>query len=73
MAMTRVETQPAQSTVLPPQEARDLFDRNARALLNMSGEEFLRQWDAGEFRNLPENAETRKVMRVVSLIPFGRR
>lgn len=74
MATTRVETDHMlMSTVLPPQEARDLFDRKAQDLLSMSGEEFLSRWDAGEFRNLPESPDTRKIMRVVSLIPFGRR
>jgi hypothetical protein len=61
------------STVLPPQEARDLFDRKAQDLLHMSGEDFLRRWEAGEFRNLPETPENRKIMRVAALIPFGRR
>ena len=32
-----------------PAEDRLLFDRRARALMQMSGEEFLRKLDAGEF------------------------
>ncbi|HET7036790.1 MAG TPA: hypothetical protein VFI42_13980 [Thermomicrobiaceae bacterium] len=36
---------------LTKQEARELFDQVARKYLNMSGEEFLRRWDAGEFRD----------------------
>jgi hypothetical protein len=31
------------------EEGRELFDRQARLRLGMSGEEFLRAWDAGEF------------------------
>lgn len=73
MATTRQETYQAKSSVLPPQKARELFDCKARALLGMSGKDFLRQWDAGKYRHLPETPETRKIMRVASLIPFGRR
>ena len=61
-------------TVLPPEEARALFDRQARRLVGMSGEEFLRRWDAGEYegRNLDEDQETRKIASLAMLIPFGR-
>ena len=34
---------------LTPDEAWELFDRQAQAWLGISGEEFLRQYDAGEF------------------------
>lgn len=33
---------------LTPDEAWDLFDRQARAWLGISGEEFLRRFDSGE-------------------------
>lgn len=33
---------------LTPEEAWELFDRQARAWLGISGEEFLRRYDAGE-------------------------
>lgn len=35
-------------TWLSPEEERDLFDRNARAMLGMSGDDFLSAWEAGE-------------------------
>ena len=73
MATVRTETTQPKSTILPPQEARDLFDRKAQALLGISGREFLRRWDADEYRDLPETPKTRNVMRLVALIPFGRR
>ena len=38
----------------------------------MSGEEFLEQWDAGEYRNLDDSLESRKINYLVLLIPFGR-
>ena len=57
---TTVETTTHQTpSVLPPHEARALFDRQARHLLNLSGEEFLARWDAGEFRDLPDSPEGR--------------
>lgn len=31
------------------EEARELFDRMARFNLDISGDEFLRRWDAGEY------------------------
>jgi hypothetical protein len=45
-----------------------VFDRAARRLLNMSGEEVARRWDAGEL------ADDRRpeLMRVLMLRPSGR-
>lgn len=76
MASTKTQTTTTQElpTVLPPEEARAFFDRKARAILGISGPEFLRRWDAGEYRNLTEETrEERDIMRVAELIPFGRR
>ena len=60
--------------ILPPEEARALFDRQARRLAGMSGEEFLRRWNAGEYngQNLDLDQETREIAALVMLIPFGR-
>jgi hypothetical protein len=54
---------------LTPEEAWDLFDRAARSDLHMSGEEFLRRWDAGAFRADPDRPG---VMDVAMLIPLVR-
>lgn len=35
---------------LSPQEAAEAFDAVARREMGLSGEEFLRRWDAGEFQ-----------------------
>ena len=59
--------------LVTPEEARALFDRRARQLLHISGEEFLRRWDAGEYRPVPDNAEGRKVGELVMMLPFARR
>ncbi|MEO3856276.1 hypothetical protein [Acrocarpospora sp. B8E8] len=49
-------------------EGRALFDREARTVLGISGEEFLDHWDAGDYADWddPESAG------LVMLIPFGR-
>lgn len=51
-----------------PEEGRELFDRQARKLLGISGEEFLARWDRGEYMD----AEDPKVNAVAILIPFAR-
>ena len=39
--------------ILTEEEARLTFDRVARRRMGLSGEAFLRRWDAGEFRDDP--------------------
>jgi hypothetical protein len=53
---------------LSDEEGRRLFDRAARRYLNMSGEEFLRRWDAGEL----DEDDRPEVTTVAMLIPFAR-
>jgi hypothetical protein len=53
---------------LSPEESAEEFDHQARRRLGMSGEEFLRRWDAGEFPNTEDFA----VSYVASLIPLVR-
>jgi hypothetical protein len=50
-------------------EAWEIFDRQARRYLGMSGDEFLRAWDSGVFDQDPDNPE---VMRVAMLLPLAR-
>lgn len=69
---------PAEETIpdidlLTEEEARALFDRRARKLLHISGEEFLRRWDAGEYRPVPDTAEGRKIGELVMTMSFARR
>jgi len=45
-----------------------LLDRAARESLNISGDEFLARWDAGEYEDMDDPAITRVAM----LIPFAR-
>lgn len=56
-----------------PEEARALFDREAEKTLGISGEEFLRRWDCGEYQPVPDDTEGRKIARMSMMIPFARR
>lgn len=59
--------------LLTAEEAKALFDRRARTLLHISGEEFLRRWDAGEYHLVRDTADGRKVGELVMMLPFARR
>ena len=58
--------------VASPSAGRDLFDHQARQALDISGEEFLRRWDAGVYRS-NATEEGRAARRLAMLIPFARR
>ena len=54
------------------EEGRKLFDAEARRHLNMSGEEFVRKWDAGEIDF--DDPETHSaIVHVWILLPIIRR
>jgi hypothetical protein len=55
-----------------PEEAREIFDRRARMELGISGEEFLRRWDAGEYIPVPDTTEGRKIARLSMILNFAR-
>ncbi len=50
------------------EEGNGMLDRAAREVLNISGDEFLRRWDAGDY----QDAEDPAITRVAMLIPFAR-
>jgi hypothetical protein len=66
---TSTEPQDGQIQMLDRNEWLKLVDRAARRSLNMSGEEFIRRWNAGEFGDPDERPE---VMRIGMLLPYGR-
>jgi hypothetical protein len=53
---------------LNAEEGRELFDRQARIRLGMSGAEFIRAWDAGEFGDRDDS----DLMGVAMMLPFVR-
>ena len=74
----RVDDDPASPYYVPPirwltlEEGRALFDERARELMGMSGEEFLRRWDAGEFDALFDTPGNQNLTDLALLIPFAR-
>jgi hypothetical protein len=58
-------------TELSREEGRALLDRAARDLLGISGEEFLRRWDAGGYEADRDRCEP-DVTELAMLIPFAR-
>ena len=59
-------------SILPAAEGRRLFDFEARRVTGLSGEEFLRRYDAGEIIEDDETPEGRAVMALIMLSSFGR-
>lgn len=55
--------------ILTPEEAYELFDRKVRRLIHMSGEEFMRRWDAGEFAEIADTPGNLYIMRLALMIP----
>jgi hypothetical protein len=58
--------------LLDDDESRAFFDEQARQLLNMSGEEFLRRYDAGEFKDIADDPHRREIAWLAMLRSFGR-
>ncbi|MCA9860868.1 MAG: hypothetical protein KC438_14160 [Thermomicrobiales bacterium] len=59
-------------TYLSGEEARAYFEQEIQRLLGMSGDEFLRRYDAGEYEDMEETLENRNFLRASFLIHFGR-
>ena len=54
---------------LTREQARRLFDRQARKYLDMSGEEFVQKWKAGKFNGQSDSPD---VIRLALMLPFAR-
>jgi hypothetical protein len=57
---------------LEGEEARAYFDREARELVGMSGQEFLRRLDAGEWDDVIDDRGYEDHLYLASLSPLGR-
>lgn len=63
--------EPVPSVVhMTDEEARTLFDENARYWLDMSGDEFIRKWRNREFGDVDNHPNHLRIMEVASLLPF---
>jgi hypothetical protein len=58
--------------LLNDEEAREHFDKSARYLLGISGDEFLRRYDAGYYDRELEDRELRGVMKLRMMENFVR-
>jgi hypothetical protein len=66
-ARTKNRTADGQIHLATEEEWQALVDRAARYYLGISGDEFVRAWERGEF----ENADRPEVLRVAMLLPIG--
>jgi len=58
---------------LSHEESRELFDRQARRYLEMSGDEFIQRWDAGEYGDPDDRSRNLAgVMNLAMLLPYVR-
>jgi hypothetical protein len=64
--MATTDTSPIRERTF--EEGRELLDRQARLRLGMSGEQFLRAWDGGEFGDRDDS----DLMGVAMMLPFVR-
>jgi len=55
-----------------PDELQELFDSEARRIMGMSGEEFIKRWDAGEFNDIFDQPGHLQMTHLVMLIPVVR-
>jgi hypothetical protein len=53
-------------------EAQSYFDAEVRDLLGISGEEFLRRLDAGEYLDMPDDAEHADIVSLATFQCIGR-
>ena len=74
MALPRIEPDEYEPRwrILTPEEGRAYFDEVCRNRLGISGDEFLRRWDAGEYRDSPDTPESSGIRSVAMLIPLAR-
>ncbi len=54
------------------EQARKMFDRQARREFKMTGDEFIRRWEAGEFGD-PDDPYRRELWDLVWQIPYARK
>ncbi len=72
--MVAVEREPKSGVrYLDPEEGRERFDRQARRIAQVSGDEFIEKWERGDYRGIADTEGNRKIFRLAMLIPFGRR
>lgn len=58
--------------ILSPDEAYEVFNGEVQRLMDgMTGEEFIRRWQAGEFETVADQPGSRHIMRLILMMPGG--
>ncbi len=68
----RAEDTDGQVRFLTPEESRAFFDQEARRLLGISGEEFVRRWEAGEYTEIADDPDHPEILDLYMISPLGR-
>ncbi len=54
------------------EDARRMFDEAARRIAGISGQEFIRRYDAGEYAVIPDDAEHWEIIELSLFVDSGR-
>ncbi len=71
MALPAVEPNYSDALTLSAEDGHELFEREAQRMMGMSGTEFLRRWNDGEYAGLDDVPENWNVLRLAMLIHFA--
>ena len=71
MAATEAPSIPGVRFVTP-EEGRAILDEEARRVMGMSGEEFIRRWEAGEYKDIADTSGHLHILHLAMLIPLAR-
>jgi len=66
------EIDDADDLFIPRDEGRRMFEEAARRIAGMSGAEFIRRFDAGEYAGIADDAEHREIIELAMLVNVGR-
>jgi hypothetical protein len=68
----KLKDQPTSKYILTPEEGQAWFDKLIPEMLGISGEEFLRRYDAGEYANILDDSEHWSLIEAEMMIPLAR-
>lgn len=71
-ATTQEDARSTDASYMTPEEGRRLFDEAAQRLMGISGEEFIRRWEAGEYEEVYDQAGYQHIGDLAALISFAR-
>jgi hypothetical protein len=69
----RIEPKAAEDIFVTPEEGRRQFDEAVRARMGISGDEFIRRYEAGEYDDVADRDGSLHIGRLIGLIAFAAR